>query len=345
MRRGWMDWVPEEVPESLLRSRVAEVAVACRERGFDALVLYASFTRPAQVPALVHFVPFWSQALLVVTADGRTLLTMATTGRTVQWIRSTACVDEVIVGPEVGAVAGKWLDGKGRIGIAAMPDVPQAVLAGLQRTLPHAQLMDAQAWYGELEAGFLPPPQLSQRAAAIAREALAEVVPAASRRANAIVAAVEGHCRRHGAEEVLVTMAPDLRQSATLHRLEGDASLGDRFAVQASLAYKGTWLRLASSYVRTGTGFVERPECARARAALHGLAAGVIASEAALAAARAAGSALEDWQLEARRAGLPLACVAAHGHGDGAVPPHATLSLQLRVGDDVVLLSDSPSFS
>ncbi len=345
MRRGWMDWVPEEVPESLLRTRVAQVAAACRARGLDALVLYASFARPAQVSALVHFVPFWSQALLVVTADGRTLLTMATTGRTVQWIRSTACVGEVIVGPDVGAVAGKWLQGKGQLGIGAMPDVPLSVLSGLRRALPHAQLTDAQGWYGDLEAGFHPPPQLSRRTATITQEALAEAPAAAARGAHAVVAAVEGHCRQQGAEEVLVTMAPDLRESAILRRLEGDACLGDQFAVQASVAYKGTWLRLASSYLRTDGGFVERPECARARTALRGLAGVASASDAAGAAARAAGSVLEDWQLEARRAGLPLACVAAHGQGDATVPPHATLSMQLRAGADVVLLSDSPSLS
>lgn len=338
MRRGWMDWVPSEVPEALLRERVGQVATACQEHGLDALVLYASFVRPAQISALAHFVPFWSQALLVITATGGTLLTMATTGRTVLWIRKTSCVDEVIVGPDIGATAARWLAGRAtRIGVAAMSDVPQAALDALCRDLPGARLEDAQSWYAALEAGFHPPPLLARRALAIAQDGLRQVDMLATTDAHAIVAAVEGHCRQAGAEDVLVWMAPDLDRSAALQRLEGEVTLGERFAVQASLAYKGCWLRLATSYLRTANGCVEDPTCGRARAALRDQ---PIAADAAAAAARAAGATLEDWRVEARRAGLPLADIAGPQHGGGlALPRCATLSLQLRAASGSVRLA------
>lgn len=348
MRRGWMDWVPQEVPEELLRARVAQVAAACRATGADALLLYASFTRPAQVSALTHFVPFWSQAMLAVAADARTLLTMATTGRTVQWIRSTACIDDVVVGPEIGAMVGEWLAGRNArvLAVAGLPDVPQAALDGLRRKIPDAQLREAQDWYAPLEVAFGPAPAVAQRTLQIARDSLALVGAQSCTDAHAIVAMIDGHCRAAGAEEVAVWLAPDLSRSALLRRLEGDAPLGERFAVQVSLAYKGCWLRVGGSYVRNGAVATELPASVRARAHLQQIVAGVTPSDLAADAARAAGAPLQDWSLEARRGGLPLATVAAAGHGGPArVPAASTFTLRLGAGADCVVLAEPVAFS
>lgn len=348
MRRGWMDWVPQEVPEDLLRGRVGEVAAACRAQGADALLLYASFTRPAQVSALTHFVPFWSQALLAVAADGRTMLTMATTGRTVQWIRSTSCVDEVLVGPDIGATAGKWLADKtpsGAVAVAGLDDLPQSVLAGLRHTLPQANLREAGDWYAALEAGFHPTPVVAARTQAIARAGLALVTGRPYRSAHEIVAAIDAHCRAAGAEEVAVTLAPDLDRSNVLRRLEGDAPLGARFAVQASVAYKGCWLRVATSFRRDGALAVELPECVGARAELQRGASATVDAMAKRA-ADVIGAQLEDWTLEARRGGLPLATVAVAGRpATCAVPAFSTLSLQLGAGGAGFVLAEPLAFS
>lgn len=348
MRRGWMDWVPQEVPEELLRARLAQVAAACRVAGADALLLYASFTRPAYVSALTHFVPFWSQAMLAVAADGRTLLTMATTGRTVQWIRSTACVDEVVVGPEIGATVSEWLAGRDArvLAVAGLPDVPQAALDGLRRKLPNAQLREAQDWYAPLEVGFGPAPAVAQRTLQIARDGLALVGAQACTDAHAVVAMIDGHCRAAGAEEVAVWLAPDLAHGALLRRLEGQAPLGKRFAVQVSLAYKGCWMRLGGSYVRNGATATELPASVSARAQLQQIAAGVASADLAADAARAAGAPLQDWSLEARRGGLPLATVAAADYaGEELVPAASTFSLRLGTGADCIVLAEPVAFS
>jgi hypothetical protein len=64
---------------------------------------------------------------------------------------------------------------------------------------------------------------------------------------GAIVAAVEGEARRFGAEEVYVAAATDLARDRRLVRIEtthsGEPALGARFAVRASVAYKGSWVR------------------------------------------------------------------------------------------------------
>jgi hypothetical protein len=43
---------------------------------------------------------------------------------------------------------------------------------------------------------------------------------------------------------VLQRIAPDLARDSTLLRMEGDAALGERFAIELSVAYKGAWVRL-----------------------------------------------------------------------------------------------------
>ncbi len=349
MRRGWMEWLPQEVPEEFLRGRVAQVAAACRANGAEALLLYASFTRPAQVCALTHFVPFWSQAMLAVTAGGRTMLTMATTGRTVQWIRSASCVDEVVVGPDVGGTAGGWLSSQGlggAVAVAGLPDLPQSALAGLRRALPQADVREANAWYAPLEAGFGPAPAVAQRAQQLARDGLALVTTRPFRGAHDIVAAIDGHCRAMGAEEVAVWLAPDLARSSTLQRLEGDTILGERFAVQVSLAYKGCWLRIAGSYGRSGSTSIELPECASARSEVQQGRQGASAVDLAKGAARAATAVLDDWSLESRRGGLPLAVMAAAGDKyPVALPACSTLSLQLSAAGASFVLAEPVAFS
>ena len=349
MRRGWMDWVPHEVPEELLRGRVAQVAAACQANGVDALLLYSSFTRPAQVCALTQFVPFWSQAMLVVTAQGRTMLTMATTARTVQWINSTSCVDEVVVGPDIGVTASKWLASQTQastIAVAGMSDVPHTALSSLRHALPNTELREANAWYAPLETGFTPAPLVAERALQIARTGLSLVTSLTFQGAHDIVAAIDGHCRSNGAEEIAVLLAPDLSRSSLLHRLEGDTSLGECFAVQVSLAYKGCWLRIAGSYRRGAAAVAELPECELARTEVQRGLLGASSDDLAASAASAAKANLDDWSLEARCGGLPLATIACAGHTNAKwVPAFSTLSLQLRAGNVSFVLAEPVAFS
>ncbi|HYF19059.1 MAG TPA: hypothetical protein VEA40_14410 [Ramlibacter sp.] len=345
MRRGWMDWVPQEVPEAFLKERVGRVAAACAQQDVQALVLFSSFTRPAQVSALTHFVPFWRQALLVVTRDARTLLTMATTGRTVQWMRSSSCVDEVLVGPDIGRTAGTWLAQRGqaeRVGVANLDDVPRPALDSLRAALPQAQVLDATGWYAPLEAGFGPAPAVARRCLEIARGALEQVTEQAHRSPHDIVAAVEGHARSEGAEEAMVWLAPDLATGAEAYRLEGPAQLGDSFAVQLTLAYKGCWVRVAGSFARSGDRIQELPASARARQALRQAAAGTLAADLLRTVSQAAEAEVVSWSAEAPRGGLPLACVAASDL-PGLLPARATFSARLASAGLRILVAEPTS--
>ena len=347
MRRGWMDWVAQEVPRDTLAQRVRSVAEALEQRGLGALVLYSGFPRAAQVSALSHFVPFWSQALLVVTRSGRSLLTMATTGRTVQWIHTTSVVDEVLVGADIGAVAARWLQQQGladqALGVAALDDLPHAVHAALAQGLGGHRLVEASAWYAGLAAGFGATPAVAARAHGLARTALDGVAGSGWRDAHAVVAALDAHCRSQGAEEVAVYLAPDLQRDARLRRLEGAVNLGASVALQLSLAYKGHWLRLASSFDHHQGRLTPRPRAT----ALHGLLDQAQATGAQADAALAQlGLALESGRVEGVRGGVPLATLRTlqAGAGIGDWPAAASLTLVLREAEGSrLLITHSPA--
>jgi hypothetical protein len=330
-----MEWNPAEVPEEILRDRVAQVAAACGAHGCDAVLYYTSYTRPAQVSALTHFVPFWSQALLAITPSGASMLTMATTGRTVPWIHAVSRVDEVIVSAEIGASAGRWLRERTparRIAIAALDDLPHSAHAGLRGALPEAILEAAGPWHIALEAGFDPAPRVAQRARAMAASALALVQPGVWPNAQTLVAALDGHCRGLGAEDVLVKVAPDLAHNADPCRLEGPVNLGAHFGVRLTLAYKGYWLRTGSSFSHASATTAEVPACTEALRALRETATRTRSVEALIHSVQAAsGARVDAWNLEARRGGLPLASIGASEHrcGDEA-PAFSTFSAQLE---------------
>jgi len=334
-----MDWDRREVPEAVLQERVAQVATACGEQGYDALLIYCGYTRPAQVSALTHFVPFWSQGLLAVVPSGKTALIIATTGRTVQWIRSTSRVDDVVPCPEVGAKAGEWLrehTSARRIAIASFDDVPASALANLRRALPDAVIDPAGDWYTALDASFGPTPEVNRQAREIAASAMALISAGSNDDANALVAALDQHCRAQGAEEVAVYVSPDLSKAAQLSRIEGPMSLGQYFGVQITLAYKGYWLRTGSSFIRGHADIVEHPGCADALRALRA-ASGRSRDIGELVAAieQASGASVSDWTLEARRDGLPLSPVGtAGGPRPDTAPATSTLSACLRSGND-----------
>jgi len=96
---------------------------------------------------------------------------------------------------------------------------------------------------------------LAARASAIASAALSCIDPRAAG-IGAILAMVEGEARRQGAEEVYVAAAPDLARERRFVRIDsvtsGEPALGARFAVRASVAYKGSWVRRAVTVDRDG---------------------------------------------------------------------------------------------
>jgi hypothetical protein len=339
MRRGLMAWSREEVPPAVLERRVACLAEGVRTRSLHCLLAYTDFTRPAAVSALTHFIPYWSNGVLMVTPTGGAKLVATLSRRVNNWVDATSRLDVVSNALDLGAGVAEALPqetGTLRIGVIDLPSLPQSVVLAVRRA--HTQVMFEEA--GDLLAQALDGDDaaLGRRALAIAQWAL-EAGAAAAKGAdgNAVVAAAELAARLAGAEEILIALAPDAAADPRLRRIEGATPLASVFALQATVAYKGTWIRLARTYGPDPTG-----ERAQADAWFTQSLARASAGESPAALLqelpqRLPGAALDAWRLEAATRGLPLSVIDGSGafadaRGCGRAPVSLSLRLQLRRG-------------
>ncbi|MBL0422659.1 aminopeptidase P family N-terminal domain-containing protein [Ramlibacter sp. AW1] len=312
MRRGLMKWLPEEMPAEVLDGRVQRLQAVMREDGLHAVLAYTSFARPAAVHWLTHFTPYWSEALCIVPREGHPVLLAALTPRVHAWMREVSHVGELVSAPKLGPAAARWLaehlPADARFGVISPDALPWALSEPLHDAFGARRLVDATESFrrvrqpaDEAERG------LARRAASIARAAI-DAVPPGARDTCALAAAADGSARRAGAEEVLLRVAPDLRRSDALLRLEGERALAATHAVELSVAYKGVWVRLARSFARG-----DAPPAWAAAQDWFDRAAATPASLRALAEGRLAppaGHAIR-WTLEACTGLQPLSVVAA----------------------------------
>ena len=251
MRRGLIAWSRDEVPASVLESRVARLQDAMRAAGLGAALIYTSFARPSAVAWLTHFVPYWNEGLLFVLPTGAPTLLAAFSKRMHGWIRSVSHVGELQSVSHLGRAAAGLLKervpGSSGIGVLELDALPWPVAEPLSNA--HGRrLTDVTALFASIrQPADDTEIRLAQRAADIAVKALVSI-PSGATRASQVLAAIERSARLDGAEEVLPRLAPDLAAGTALRRLEGDLPLGGRYAVELSVAYKATWARVARCF-------------------------------------------------------------------------------------------------
>jgi hypothetical protein len=249
MRRGLIARSVVELPDAVLEARLERVRAAMRADGLDALLVYTNNTRPAGVSWLTGFVPYWSEALLAVPRDGAPYLVAALSFRVKSWIARVSRIGEILHHPRIGLRAGQEIVAARKdaaVGIVDFDGLPAGIAADLREAGPDLRLTDASALFAALRGAADPAEvALASNAAAIAQAALAQ---ARGPSLNAMIAAVERQARRLGAEEIYVAAAPDLARNAGFVRIEGERALGKHFALRATVAYKGTWVRLIRAF-------------------------------------------------------------------------------------------------
>ena len=248
MRRGLISWSREEVPASVLDGRVARLQEKMRHAELGAMLVYTSFARPSAVAWLTHFIPYWNEALLVVFPTGAPVLLAAFSKRVHDWIRSVSHLGEVRSAPDLGRAAAAFLKERppkpSGIGVLELDALPWSVAEPLVKSEYGRALVDATGLFTSIrQPADEVEIRLARRAATIAVQAF-KAIPAGAKRASELLSALERSARLDGAEEVLPRLAPDLRADATLRRLEGDALLSERYAIELSVAYKATWVRI-----------------------------------------------------------------------------------------------------
>ncbi len=249
MRRGLISRSPVELPDAALDARLDRLRAAMREAKLDALIVYTNNTRPAGVSWLVGFVPYWSEALLVVPRAAAPYLVAALSFRVKTWIERVSRLGDVLHHPRIGLKAGQQIASvqkNAAVGIADFDGLPAGIAADLREGGPDLALSDATALFAKLR-GKADPAEiaLATKAAAIAHRALKEPQ---SGTLNTMIAAADREARLLGAEEIYLAAAPDLARGTRFMRMEGEAAAGKTFALRATVAYKGVWVRLIRTF-------------------------------------------------------------------------------------------------
>lgn len=249
MRRGLISRSPVELPDAVLDARLNRLRASMRQAQLDALVVYTNNTRPAGVSWLAGFVPYWSEALLVVPRQGAPYLVAALTFRVKTWIERVSRLGEVLHNPRVGLKAAQQISSvkkNAAVGVVDFDGLPVGIADDLREGGPDLTLSDASTLFAGLRCQADPAEiALAMKAARIAHRALAR---AEGDTLNAMIAAVERQARLLGAEEIYIAAAPDLARDARLMRIEGERALGKNFALRATVAYKGAWVRLVRPF-------------------------------------------------------------------------------------------------
>lgn len=337
MRRGLMQWDPQELPIGVLEARIARLRAAMRSASLDAFVIYTNLVRPSAVTHLTGFTPYWSEALLLVPATGRLVFATALSNRVAEWIRSTNPVSEVVSTPTPGTLLGERLAGDAsvkRVGVLELDLLPSGHSGDLAAAAPNVEWVDASALVTALRRHIDDTERsLLARADALAVAALGQIDTSSASEAGTLVGLVERHARLGGAEEAYIAVAPDLASSRQLLRVSKPVPLADRFAVRASIAYKGSWVR------RTRT-FAKDKSAAKADVwfteTIGSLGAGKpLATQLATQVGELPGAELRSWLAESCFGSYPLAMIASSHSSDGptlADGSFLVLTVELTLG-------------
>jgi hypothetical protein len=253
MRRGLMGWNPQELPKSALEGRIVRLREAMARNGLDAALFYTNLTRPSAVTWLTGFTPYWSDGLMLVARQGAPVLATALSKRVGNWMRTTDTFSEIVNTPKPGALVGKRLAENGckHVGVLEYDSLPAGLDDEIAGAAPGVALMDLGGVFADVrrridgaEHGLI------QRADALALAALNMIDAERVADAGEVAGQVEKSARLGGAEEAYIAVAPDLDADRRLIRVAGTMSLGNRFAVRASVAYKGSWVRRVRSFAR-----------------------------------------------------------------------------------------------
>jgi hypothetical protein len=249
MRRGLISRSAAELPDAALQARLDRVRTAMQEAQLDALVVYTNNTRPAAVSWLTGFVPYWSEALLVVPREGAPYLVAALSFRVKTWIERTSRIGEVLHHPRIGLKAAQEIASvrpNAEVGIVDFDSLPVGIADDLREGGSDLGLADASALFTKLRERADPAETaLAAKAASIAHRALSA---AEGNTLNEKIAAAERQARLLGAEEIYLAAAADLADDARFIRIEGESALGKTYALRATVAYKGTWVRLVRTF-------------------------------------------------------------------------------------------------
>ena len=322
MRRGLMGWNKDELPVAALEARLTRLRTEMDAAGMDAFIVYTNNVRPAAVTWITGFTPYWSDALLLVRKTGAPAFATALSKRVSEWIRTTDPISEIVNTPKPGEKIAERLKGDPlirRVGVLEYDTLPAGLAHDLETAAPAVEWVDGTAMFAGLrrviddaERGLL------ARCDAIASAALREAESGGAEDAGTLAGLVEQSARLAGADEAYIAVAPDLDADTRLNRTSQPTPLAERFAVRASISYKGCWVRRTRTFVKDGAA-------AQADVWLDALARSIapdkpLAAQLAEKVKALSGASLKAWMAESSTGGYPLSAVASSRMAGSASP-------------------------
>ena len=310
MRRGLMGWNAEELPVATIEARLGTLRAAMQSAGMDAFIVYTNNVRPAAVCWLTGFTPYWSDALLLVGRTGAPVFATALSKRVSEWIKTTDPVSDIVNTPRPGTLMGERLakDKAKCVGVLEYDTLPAGMADDMVAAAPTVEWTDGTTLFAGLRRVVDEPEQkLLVQANAIALAALKEAETGKAKDAGTLAGLIEQNARLAGAEEAYIAVAPDLATDRRLNRTSQPTALEDRFAVRASIAYKGCWVRRTRTFAK---------DAAKADAWLDGVACSMkagepVAGQLATRIKEMPGATLTSWMAESCTGSYPLSAIAS----------------------------------
>ena len=339
MRRGLMAWDSNEISARTLADRAERLQAAMAAAGHDAMILYTNFIRSAAVSHLTAFSPYWADGMLLVPRKGEIVFATTLSKRVGTWIQSVKPVGDLVNSPTPGKVLGERLAKAGgvrRVAILELDAFPAGLYAELSAALPGVEFVEGSAAFASSRV----PADAEELHLLRCADTIAQAALGSLREANTVgaaVGAVEVHARLNGAEEVYVAIAPDLDSDRRFLRLSGNRPPGHRFAIRATVAYKGSWVRHAKTYSQDSNdrSAIERIDVWFKVFADRILPSRSLHGQIAPAVARFANARHVDWLAEAPMGTRPLAVIDSTARpSETFIPaPALILSVALTVDD------------
>jgi hypothetical protein len=319
--------------------------------GLDGFICYTNLVQPSAVTYLTGFTPYWSDGLLLVPKSGAPVFATALSKRVANWISSTNQVSEIVNTGKPGGAVGRRLaaDGCRRVGVLELDRLPGGLYDEIVEAAPAVELTDGSAGFASLRRRIDGAERrLIERADALAVAALAQVDPDRATDAGAVAGLIEKQARLQGAEEAYIAVAPNLAADRRMIRVSGAPPLADRFALRASVAYKGSWVRRTRTFARHTAGHTA---LASADAWFENLVSSIMAGQSIGAQISAhidalPGAALKGWMAEGSIGSYPLQAIASSRAPDrDGVPAGGVrvLTIELALGG-MPWLGAAPAF-
>lgn len=341
MRRGLIQWDKHEYAAERIDAHIAAARKLLDERQLDAVVAYTDHSRPTTVWTFTQYVPYWATGAVIISRAHPSALVLTLSKRGLEWVKSVCRADYFTTGPSLPGGIRQYFEAyvpmqHRRVGVIDLANATAEFIEAFQAPEPF-ELVDLSNWYQQTVAPELAPEALARKVYDIGARALAEVVPShIGNDPYALAALIDGSCRRAGAEEVHLTIAPDLGSSPNFLRPEGVPPLGGRYAVQLGLAYKGLWIRLGRTWQADGSDPLTADEKRWLNSIFSQLGDGRVPGEDLGSALQARPAAIDYWMLECPRMGLPMSVIASSMAPDSRIetvqnPALTCLSLSLKL--------------